>query len=161
MTTNTAFAYTAENTFHSFNDYEGKHLCGAYLIDNDNRLLLPKMGKSILSSDGNIIFVHSYRQASATDRMYNDNDMIVRKRMILSFIRFAKHYNISRYEGTHSKRCVLAFKYEGQENSLPCRITWVVDFKTKVFKCIIGEDVMHISAEEEESIAQFADLMED
>lgn len=156
------FTYTAENTFSGFSDYEGKHLCSAYIIgDGGNRLLLPKMGKSILSSDDNIIFVHSYRQATATDKMYNDNEMIVRKRMILSFIRFAKHYNIIQYEGTHSKRCVLAFKYEGIEYQLPCRITWVIDFNNKVFKCIIGDDVMHVSPEEEASIAQFSELMMD
>ena len=152
------FTYTPENTFSGFSD-EGKHLCNAYIICDGNRLLLPKMGKSILSSDDNIIFVHSYRQAAATDKMYNDNEMIVRKRMILSFIRFAKHYNIIQYEGTHSKRCVLAFKYEGIEYQLPCRITWVIDFNNKVFKCIIGDDVMHVSPEEEVLIDRFSALL--
>ena len=157
------FTYTAENTFFGFYDYfEGKHLCSAYIIgDGGNRLLLPKMGKSMLSSDGNIIFVHSYRQATATDKMYNDNEMIVRKRMILSFIRFAKHYNIIQYEGTHSKRCVLAFKYEGIEYQIPCRITWVIDFNNKVFKCIISDNVMHASPEENGLIDQFSALMMD
>ena len=152
------FTYTAENTFSGFSD-EGKHLCNAYIIADDGvKLLLPKMGKSILSNDNNIIFVHSYRQATATDRMYNNDQMIVRKRMILSFIRFAKHYNIS-YEGTHSKMCTLAFKYEGIEYQLPCRITWVVDVNNKIFKCIIGDDAMHASPEEEVLIDRFSALL--
>lgn len=150
--TNT-FSFNADNTFASFSDYANKYLQSAmFITDDGKKLILPKFGKSLLSAEGNVIFVHSYAQANSTDKLFNNDQMIVRQRMLLSFIRFAKAYDIQEYAGHHAKVGTLSFKYDNVQHEIPCKIVWVVNFEEKLFKCILSADEYSMTHEEEEEV---------
>lgn len=149
-TNSTQFSFNADNTFASFTDYANKYLQSAMFITNDGKkLILPKFGKSLLSAEGNVIFVHSFAQANSTDKLFNNDQMVVRQRMLLSFIRFVKAYHIEDYQGHHSKLGTLSFKYDGVQHETPCKIVWVVNFEEKLFKCILSADEYSMTPEEE------------
>ena len=158
MTTNTTFAYTAENTFSGFLSYEGKHLRSAYFITVDgHKLLLPKMGKSLSSDNGNIIFVHSWLQASVTDRMYNDDKFIVRSRLGMCFYRTLKYLGLTEPQ-TVKLNGKLSFQYEDKRIDVAATLTYVFNVKDKIFKCIISQDEFVPTEEENDFTYQIFKL---
>ena len=150
METTMKFVYTPENTFSGFSDYEGKHLCSAYFINsNGDKLLLPKMGKSILSSEGNIIFVHSHLQATATDRMYHDSQFVVRMRLAMCFHRTLVSLGLDKPQSVRLNG-KLSFIYDDERIEIDATLSYLYDVENKIFKCIIAQDVYTPTKYEEE-----------
>ena len=150
MGTTMKFVYTLENTFSGFDNYEGKHLCSAYFINsNGDKLLLPKMGKSILSSEGNIIFVHSHLQATATDRMYHDSQFVVRMRLAMCFHRTLVSLGLNEPQSVRLNG-KLSFIYNNERIEIDATLSYLYDVENKIFKCIIAQDVYTPTKYEEE-----------
>ena len=143
------FKYTSENTFNGFTGHEGKHLqSGIFITNSGIKLLLPKFGKSLLSNGGEIIFVHSWSQASITDKLYNDDKDIVRARMVMCYSRFLDAYALEEYEGHYHREGTLQYVYEGETYTVSCRITWKLDTESQTFKCTLGSNAYELTAKE-------------
>lgn len=161
METTMKFTYTAENTFRSFDDYEGKHLrSGMFITNNGIKLLLPKFGKSLTANSGEIIFVHSWAQACVTDKLYNDNKDVVRARMVMCYSRFLEAYALEEPEGHYHREGRLQYMYEGETYTIPCRITWRLDTEDKIFKCTLGSNIYELTANEIDLLNKIKDLLD-
>ena len=150
METTKKFVYTTENTFNGFvNDYEGKHLqSGTLIAPSGQKLILPKFGKSLLSGSGELIFVHSWEQASVTDRMYHDDKEVVRARMVMCYSRFLDSYALENIEGKYHREATLSYQYDNEIKEIACRITWILDFESRIFKCILGGNAYELTPKE-------------
>ena len=154
------FVYTTDNTFCGFTGYEGKHLqSGIFITNTGVRLLLPKFGKSLLSTGGEIIFVHSWAQVCVTDAIYNEGKDVVRARMCMCYSRFLDSYELEEPEGHYHREGSLEYRFDGETYTIPCRITWRLDPEAGIFKCTLGANAYELTQKEIDLLNKIKDLM--